>query len=424
MLVTRIKRVVFLTDGDYKISELVLIHMLRTTLALSGISVLFNPLLDLSSTIIYTNYGVFLFLSALYWLVRVKKRYRLGRSIYLTFVVIMINFLWFETEGSAGPSLFYILAFLPIYIFMVESKKLKWGFILVAINIPLLLAIEINNPELVKPYDTNLQRILDMLMVSVVFIIFEVPLLMFAKKAVISERNAAQHSERVKTSYITNMSHEIRTPMNAILGFTELLKQDDVEVKERHKYIDIINDNGHTLLNLLNNIINLSKIEDNQGKVTLSEVSANDLLQRVHGSLSFKNISTQLDFSVASESQDDVKLVTDVVFLYQIITNLAFNALKFTEEGHVHLGFTVKGEHITFWVKDTGTGIDKDKQRSIFKQFEQADDENRGLNLSGTGLGLTICKGLSKRLQGKLCLESTPKKGSTFYLKLPLKYMD
>ena len=418
----QLKNAIFIKADDYDIQNLVLIHMLHITFTLSLISLFINPLLGLPKSVIYGNIGSFFFIIFNYWIVRRKQRYELGCWVYLSFVMVMINFLWFESEGSAGPSLFYILAFVPMFVFLVENKRLKYGFIVIGLNVPLLLLLEGYNPEWLTYYESNTQRIFDILIVCFVFVIFEIPLIIYVKNLVISQRNSAKKSEQIKTKYITHLSHEIRTPMNAILGFSELLSQNDLEPEERHSYINIINDNGHTLLNLLNNIINLSKIEDQLTRVSLSRFSAYGLLKNVHSSLSFKTIESIVDFKIVMPRKDDVMLTSDVVLIYQILSNLVFNALKFTNEGYVHMGFEAKNEHITFWVKDTGVGISQDKQNSIFNQFEQVNDHSQTLNLSGTGLGLTICKSLSKILHGQLTLESEIAKGSTFYFKLPLQF--
>jgi len=418
----QLKNAIFIKADDYDIQNLVLIHMLHITFTLSLISLFINPILGLPKSIIYSNIGSFFFIIFNYWIVRIKQHYELGRWVYLSFVMVMINFLWFESEGSAGPSLFYILAFVPMFIFLVETKRLKYGFIVIGLNVPILLLLEGYKPEWLTYYNSNTQRILDILIVCLVFVIFEIPLIIYVKNLVIQQRNSAKKSEQVKTRYITHLSHEIRTPMNAILGFSELLGQNDLKPEEQHDYINIINDNGHSLLNLLNNIINLSKIEDEQSKISLSSFSAYGLLKNVHSSLSYNAKGSSVDFSIESPKESDVMFSSDVVLVYQVISNLVFNALKFTHSGYVHMGFEAKNEHITFWVKDTGIGISQEKQSSIFNQFEQVYDHSQTLNLSGTGLGLTICKSLSKILHGQLTLESEIAKGSTFYFKLPLQF--
>ncbi|MBR8537971.1 hypothetical protein KDU71_20550 [Carboxylicivirga sediminis] len=332
----------------------------------------------------------------------------------------MINFLWLETAGSSGPTLFYILAFVPLLTFLLNNNLLKYAYLIIGINVPGLLLIEAYFPGIITYYPSEIQRVLDILMVCLIFIIFEIPLIIYIKNLVINQRNEALHSERIKTSYVTHLSHEIRTPMNAILGFAELLEQDDLEMAERKEYINIINDNGHTLLNLLNNIINIAKIEEDSTKVSLSKFSPDSLLERIRASLSFK-ASNGVDFKILNKPEESVMIHSDIVLLYQILSNITFNALKFTLQGHVYLNYTIIGDSIKFTVEDTGLGICQSKHDRLFNQFEQ-DSDNKLVNFNGSGLGLTISKNLSHLLKGKLYFESEKDKGTSFHLEIPVDY--
>ncbi|WP_289053492.1 sensor histidine kinase [Carboxylicivirga marina] len=216
---------------------------------------------------------------------------------------------------------------------------------------------------------------------------------------------------------MTNLSHEIRTPMNGILGFAELLKQEDLSDADKKTYINLINENGNTLLNLLNNIISFSKIEDKHTSISLSKFHASEVLKRVYSALSYKP-SELVDFKVLASESDEDLIQSDMVLLYQIISNLCFNALKVTKEGFVHLDLNIEDQHITFIIKDTGLGICQTKHANLFKQFEQDRSNNDTLNLEGSGLGLTISYKLSQLLEGELNFESKKGLGSTFYLKL------
>ncbi len=305
--------------------------------------------------------------------------------------------------------------------FLVNNKVLKYAYFFIGINVPTLLLIEVYHPEIITSYPGELNRVLDILLVCVVFIVFEISLIIYIKNLVIGQRNEAVHSEKVKTSYVTHLSHEIRTPMNAILGFAELLKQDDLEREEHNQYIDIINDNGHMLLNLLNNIINMAKIEEEGTKVSPSYFAPFGLLQRVQSSL-FHMTPQTVEFKVSEPVQKDLMIYTDVVLLYQVISNLTFNALKFTTKGYVQIGYNLQGNRIIFAVEDTGSGICKSKHATLFNQFEQADDDTKLLNFDGSGLGLTISKNISELLKGKLYFESVKDSGTTFYLDIPVEF--
>ncbi|MBS2211718.1 hypothetical protein KEM09_09905 [Carboxylicivirga mesophila] len=418
--INRIKELVLIKPDEYTIQELVLIHMLHITLCLIVISAIFNPFLGLPMSVIYSNFASSLIITFIYWVARIKRKFRIAKRLYLAFVVLMINFLWLETAGSSGPTLFYILAFVPLLTFLLNNNLLKYAYMVIGINVPGLLLIEAYFPEIITYYPSEIQRVLDILMVCLIFIIFEIPLIIYIKNLVINQRNEALHSERIKTSYVTHLSHEIRTPMNAILGFAELLEQDDLELAERKEYINIINDNGHTLLNLLNNIINIAKIEEDSTKVSLSKFNPDSLLKRIQASLSFK-ASNGVDFKTLKKTNESVMIHSDIILLYQILSNLTFNALKFTQQGHVYLSYAIIGDSIKFTVEDTGLGICQSKHDSLFNQFEQ-DSDNKLVNFNGSGLGLTISKNLSHLLKGKLYFESEKDRGTSFHLEIPVDY--
>jgi signal transduction histidine kinase len=420
-LVKWIKNHIFIKSDEYEVQDLVLIHMLHITLCLIAVSAIFNPFLGLPATVIYSNFFSALLVTLIYWLVRKKKNFWLGKRLYMGFVLLMINFLWIETAGSSGPTLFYILAFIPMLTFVVNNKVLKYAYTVIGINIPALLLLEVYYPELITTYPSELQRVLDILMVCIIFIVFEIPLIIYIKNLVIGQRNEALHSEKVKTSYVTHLSHEIRTPMNAILGFAEILKQDDLEYSERKKYINIINDNGNILLNLLNNIINIEKIEKERTKVNASSFQPYNLLHRIHSSLSHM-AADDVEFKVIQPHSSDLSIYTDAVLLYQIISNITFNALKFTTSGHVHISYTYKNNTIIFIVKDTGPGICQSKHETLFNHFEQADDENQFLNINGSGLGLAISKNLSEQLKGQVYFKSEKGVGTAFFIEIPVDF--
>ncbi len=417
-LIEGLKKTVYIKPEDYEVQNLVLIHMLHLTMCLILIATIFNPFVGVSKSVIFSNNLSAFIIGCIYWAVRFKKRYTLGRRLYLLFVFVMINYLWIETGGSTGPTVVYIVAFVPMLTFMVSSKMLKYTYTIIFFNIPMLLLFEVYFPEYITSYPSQLHRVMDILMVFSVFIVFEIPLIIYVKKVVIEQRNTARQSEKLKTSFITSLSHEIRTPMNAILGFSELLNQDDLENDERKSYINHINENGNTLLLLLNNIINISKIEQEQTKVSLSKFVGLQIVQRVYSSLSYKQ-SDAVDFRIVATEADNDMIYSDAAMLFQILTNLTFNALKFTKEGFVHLDIQTHGHWITFIVKDSGIGICQSKQDKLFKQYEQAKDDNQLMNLDGSGLGLAICSNLTEKLNGQLYFESEKNVGTTFYLKLP-----
>lgn len=237
----------------------------------------------------------------------------------------------------------------------------------------------------------------------------------------ISERKVAEESDRLKTAFLSNMSHEIRTPMNAIISFSNFLKEPDIPDKQREEYLDYILSSGQSLLNLINDIIDISKIEAKQLNIVEKHCNVNALLEELYKLfeetrklLEKNNISLILSIP---DKDVQILLYTDPYRLRQIISNLMDNSLKFTDSGSINFGYEVINNSILFFVKDTGIGIPEDKKEYIFKRFGKV--ETLGKNLSGTGLGLAISKHLSRLLNGELWVESKEGEGSEFYLKLP-----
>lgn len=235
-------------------------------------------------------------------------------------------------------------------------------------------------------------------------------------------KDRAEESDRLKSSFLANMSHEIRTPMNAIIGFSELLQEDDLPNETRKQFFSHIRNSGNSLLNLINDIIDFSKIESGELKISRTIFNLNLLFEELHQTFikikkgkSKDHISLQF---LKGLSDEQSVIYTDPFRLKQIITNLIENSLKFTEKGSVIVSYQLNESELIFSVKDTGIGISKDKQDVIFNRFRQADDSH-ARKYGGTGLGLSISKKLANLLNGKLWLESTVDVGSCFYISIP-----
>jgi CheY-like chemotaxis protein/nitrogen-specific signal transduction histidine kinase len=236
----------------------------------------------------------------------------------------------------------------------------------------------------------------------------------------------AEESDRLKSAFLANMSHEIRTPMNAILGFSDLLRECEDE-SERQEFINIIDSNGEVLLTLLNDIIDLSKIEGGQLAIKPEKVYVVDLMKEIEqlyitkiSKLKKPNLRLNLEIPI---NYKNLQIKTDRSRLFQVFVNLIDNAIKFTDEGSVIFGFHIKDSYLKFFVKDTGIGIKKSDLKIIFERFMQVRSMYDG-KYGGTGLGLSISKKLVELLGGNLSVESRVKEGSVFSFSLPLLSAD
>ena len=238
----------------------------------------------------------------------------------------------------------------------------------------------------------------------------------------IEEQKKANESDRLKSAFLANMSHEIRTPMNAILGFSELLEDDSQDEQDKIMFIKLIRKNGDILLNLINDIIDISKIEANLLAIRKKPVHLNKFLSEV-GSHYTETIATRNDkdikFLTINNIEPDLTILTDEIRLRQILDNLIGNAIKFTAEGSITLNAKKEGETIYCSVSDTGIGIPDNQQETIFERFMQAEQDHK-MNFGGTGLGLAISKNLIELLGGSIHVESQPGKGSIFYFHIPV----
>ncbi len=235
-------------------------------------------------------------------------------------------------------------------------------------------------------------------------------------------KERAEESDRLKSAFLANMSHEIRTPMNAILGFTELLEDaEDTDVEMKARSIEVIKMSGNRLLNLINDLIDIAKIEANQIRLYNENIELNSLLEKLRTSFLPDYLTKALDLKFSPPEHKGVfSLITDENRLCQILTNLIRNAYKFTKTGGVEFGYNIRPKEVEFYVKDTGIGISPDIQEAIFDRFMQAEDLPRA-EFDGTGLGLSISKALVEKMGGMIKVESTPGEGSLFTFTLPIK---
>lgn len=227
-------------------------------------------------------------------------------------------------------------------------------------------------------------------------------------------RDRAEESNRLKSAFLANMSHEIRTPLNAIVGFSGILASTDEE-EEKQEYVSIIENNNTLLLQLISDILDLSKIEAGTLEFQYSNIDLNKMLNELTSSLQLKIKSEKVQLT-CHLAEKNCFIHTEKNRLSQLLINLISNAIKFTTEGYIRFGYELRGKEIYFYVSDTGCGIPKDKQKSIFGRFVKLNSFEQG-----TGLGLSICQTLVEHMGGTIGVDSEEGKGSTFWFTLPYK---
>lgn len=240
----------------------------------------------------------------------------------------------------------------------------------------------------------------------------------------IKAKEKAEESERLKTSFLASMSHEIRTPMNGIIGFADLLKENNINEEDQKNYIEIIKKSGKRMLNILNNIISISKIDAGVEKVNNDATDINSLLKYIYDffKIEVENKGLKLILNEKLEKENSL-ILTDREKIYSILINLVKNSIKYSDKGKIWFGCNKVGDNLIFYVKDQGVGIPKKDRETIFNIFTQLKNSD-GRKKGGIGLGLTISKKYVEMLGGKIWIDTETKKGTKFYFSIPYVKVD
>jgi len=235
----------------------------------------------------------------------------------------------------------------------------------------------------------------------------------------IQAKEKAEESDRLKSAFLANISHEIRTPMNGILGFAELLKEPDLPYEDQKGFLDVIEKSGQRMLNIINDLIDISKIEAGETSLTIKRTNINKMFHDLHEFFIHESDQKNIKLEYHCDlPEKEIIIETDSTKLNQVLTNLIKNALKFTDEGSIKFGYYLKDSKLEFFVSDTGPGISPEQKDSIFERFRQS-TLNLTRKYEGAGLGLAISKAYVEILGGSIWIESEVGKGSTFFFELP-----
>lgn len=239
------------------------------------------------------------------------------------------------------------------------------------------------------------------------------------EKDLIAAKEKAEESDRLKSAFLANMSHEIRTPLNSILGFSDLLTTPNLDPETRKEYANLINVSGNNLLSIINDILDISKIEAGQINLFPAIFSPAQLVSKIQKEFQYRANLKGIDINLkVSPEMNSIDILSDESRISQVISNFVSNALKFTNTGFIELRLSRSENEILFSVKDTGIGIPKDYHEKVFDRFRQV-EAAQTRKYGGIGLGLSITKNLAELLGGRIWLESTPQIGSTFFFALP-----
>ena len=241
---------------------------------------------------------------------------------------------------------------------------------------------------------------------------FDITQLKETEQMLIKAKEKAEEADRLKSAFLANMSHEIRTPLNAIVGFSSMLEEAE-DQEEKHQYITIIEDNNKLLLQLISDILDLSKIEAETFDIIPERVNAKQLCNDLFQAIQMKT-SPQVELRL-KDNLPELTFTSDKNRLYQVLLNFVTNALKFTSEGNITIDYQIDGNEVKFSVQDTGMGIEPEKQEAIFTRFVKLNSF-----IPGTGLGLPICQSIVTQLGGKIGVESEPGRGACFWFTHPI----
>lgn len=394
--------------------RLIIISSLVVALV-SLISALGNYYLRLDKSMVFLPMLLF-FMSFTYFLI--GRFWRLSKLLYFLVSFTVIAFLdlaWYYNYGSQGSVLDSFLIVLTLLIFVWDTRKIVFVTIFLGVNLFVLFSLEYQNPNIVGTYIDEKSRVGDFYFGLALTLVMMLFFSILIKKNYLKEYEQARTADRLKSAFLANMSHEIRTPLNAIVGFSSLLSENKYDHKTKQEFKTIIEQNSEHLLELIEGIIDISKIEVNEIDLTVSRTDLDLLFKRLKENFSKAIDSNKKDVELDYElSIKNSVIETDAFRLEQVLRNLISNGIKYTQKGKVVFGCVRNGNEYTFYVKDTGIGIKEENLDRIFNRFVKIEEETSEL-ARGTGIGLYLSKLVVEKLGGHIWVNSQYGVGSTFY---------
>jgi len=396
--------------------------LLLTTLSITAIlivSTTFNVAVGLKASIVLSSlFGTLLYF-ALYLFGRFVNR---GTTYYWIVSIVSLiytDIIWFTNYGSIGPIMPLFIVLYAFLILVFDKKYIKLISILLFINLICLFLVESKFSEEIGFYPDVKTRLMDNYIGMIFSYLVIYSFIAAIKKNYIREYERAKMSDQLKSAFVANMSHEIRTPLNAIVGFSSLMSDPEITAGDKKIFEEQIERNSDYLLRLIEDIIDVSKIESNQLTVKVLEIDVVPLINQITQSFQLAMPSDKNVKVIANLGISKLAVKIDKLRLEQILRNLLSNAVKFTDEGIIEVSCQKGKDFFTFSVKDTGIGIHTQHQLMIFDRFMKIDNNKQHLH-RGTGIGLFLSKQLVEMFGGKIWVESVVGKGSNFYFTIPV----
>jgi signal transduction histidine kinase len=356
---------------------------------------------------------------ALYFILRYTSYLFWPKLILTTIGIAFLDITWYVKYLSNGPVLFFVFAFGALVLWVWHGRALVVLLSIYFLNIVFLFFIDYTAASSLFDYPSPDKRMWDIYLSFFLYSALLIFLLYIIKRDFITQKEKAIRSDQLKTAFLSNMSHEIRTPMNAIVGFSSLI-EDEKDQTTRAQYVDIIQNSSDNLLKLINDIIELSKIETADFQLIYEAFTIDQLFTAVkqivlNEQKKHKRSNIELIFN---DSTTNKTIISDPRRIQQLLINLIVNALKFTEKGSVIIDAKLNKNLLQFTVTDTGIGIKPEDLPKIFDRFVKFD--HHGSNKEGSGIGLTLVQHIVEVLKGEITVESKENSGSTFIVSFPV----
>jgi signal transduction histidine kinase len=379
---------------------------------------LFHIIMNLKMLPVFLAGASSLVLLGLYFLVRFYKCLLIPKIIVTLFGLVLLDLTWYSKFLSHGPVLYFIFAFGALLIWVWEGKSMIVMLVIYFLNIAVLYIIENSAQSSLLIYPNARVRETDIYLSFFFYSLLMIFILSRIKIDFVWQKEKAIKSDKLKTAFLANMSHEIRTPVNSILGFSKLLDKETNPMK-RHEYVSIIQSCSSNLMNLINDLLDLSKIEAGELNLCFSDFSIKELFDEMKDTYTIELQKKDATLVQLNYYLPDPGLIihSDLFRVKQVLANLLRNAIKFTSRGIITFSCAKIEDEVIFSVTDTGTGIPKEDQQAIFHRFTKFDYD--GLNTEGTGIGLSIVEKIVAMLKGKIWLTSNLGEGSSFFFSLP-----